>query len=47
VARVDASSDVRAGGRARLWLDTNKIHVFDPSDGSSMTRQREEEPAAS
>ena len=38
VARVDAGSGVRAGERTRLWLDTSKIHVFDPSDGHSMTR---------
>jgi multiple sugar transport system ATP-binding protein len=38
VARVDAASGVRAGERTKLWLDTNKIHVFDPSDGHSMTR---------
>ena len=38
VARVDAGSGVRAGERAKLWLDIAKIHVFDPSDGHSMTR---------
>jgi multiple sugar transport system ATP-binding protein len=38
VARVDAGSDVRAGQRAKLWLDTEKIHIFDPSDGRSLTR---------
>jgi multiple sugar transport system ATP-binding protein len=45
VARVDAASDVRPGSTARLWLDTNKLHLFDPSDGSSMTRPKEAEPA--
>jgi multiple sugar transport system ATP-binding protein len=38
VARVDAASDVRAGQRSKLWLDTEKIHIFDPSDGRSLTR---------
>jgi multiple sugar transport system ATP-binding protein len=38
VARVDAGSSVKAGERAKLWLDIAKIHVFDPSDGHSMTR---------
>jgi multiple sugar transport system ATP-binding protein len=38
VARVDAASDVRAGQRSTLWLDTEKIHLFDPSDGRSLTR---------
>jgi multiple sugar transport system ATP-binding protein len=38
VARVDAESGVKAGERTKLWLDTHKIHVFDPSDGHSLTR---------
>jgi len=38
VARVDAASNVKAGERATLWLDTEKLHVFDPSDGMSLTR---------
>jgi multiple sugar transport system ATP-binding protein len=38
VARVDANSAVKPGERTRLWLDVTKLHVFDPSDGASMTR---------
>ena len=38
VARVDAGSNVRAGERAKLWLDTGKLHLFDPANGQSMTR---------
>jgi multiple sugar transport system ATP-binding protein len=38
VARVDATSDVKAGERAKLWLDTNKLHIFNPADGQSLTR---------
>jgi multiple sugar transport system ATP-binding protein len=38
VARLDAASDVRAGQRAKLWLNTEKLHLFDPSDGRSLTR---------
>jgi multiple sugar transport system ATP-binding protein len=38
VARVDASSGVKAGERARLWLDTDKLHLFSASDGLSLTR---------
>jgi multiple sugar transport system ATP-binding protein len=38
VARVDAASGVKAGERARLWLDTDKLHLFNPSDGLSLTR---------
>jgi multiple sugar transport system ATP-binding protein len=38
VARVDANSNVKAGERSRLWLNVQKLHVFDPSDGASLTR---------
>ncbi|MEA2383638.1 MAG: hypothetical protein QOH72_4711, partial [Solirubrobacteraceae bacterium] len=34
----DAGSTVKAGERAKLWLDTAKIHLFNPSDGHSLTR---------
>ena len=39
VARVDAASDMAEGQRAKIWLDTRKLHMFDPSDGSSLTRE--------
>jgi multiple sugar transport system ATP-binding protein len=42
VARVDAASDVKAGERSRLWVDTQKLHLFDPSDGTSMTIPHQE-----
>jgi multiple sugar transport system ATP-binding protein len=45
VARVDAGSEVRPGTRTRLWLDVRKLHVFDPSDGASMTRPKDATPA--
>src|SRR3954452_2810118 len=38
VARVDAASAVKAGEKARLWLDTDKLHLFNASDGLSLTR---------
>jgi multiple sugar transport system ATP-binding protein len=46
VARVDAGSDVKPGSRARLWLDVRKLHLFDPSDGSSMTLPKDLTPTA-
>jgi multiple sugar transport system ATP-binding protein len=46
VARVDADSDVQAGQRAKLWLDTRKLHLFDPHDGASLTRPREQQEQA-
>jgi multiple sugar transport system ATP-binding protein len=45
VARLDPASRVRTGERSRLWVDTSKIHLFDPKDGRSLTRARAEEPA--
>src|SRR3954470_24472481 len=38
VARVDAASAVKAGEKARLWLDTDKLHLFNAGDGLSLTR---------
>jgi multiple sugar transport system ATP-binding protein len=37
VARVDAASRIKRGEEAELWLDTSKLHFFDPSSGQSMT----------
>jgi multiple sugar transport system ATP-binding protein len=37
VARLDAASEVREGEQARLWLDTARVHLFDPQDGRSLT----------
>jgi multiple sugar transport system ATP-binding protein len=36
VARLDPESKVEAGQKARLALDTSKLHLFDPSDGTSL-----------
>ena len=38
VARVDAASELTAGRRGTLWLDTRKLHLFNPADGHSLTR---------
>jgi multiple sugar transport system ATP-binding protein len=35
-ARLDAASDVRRGRDARLWYDTAKLHLFDPSSGKNL-----------
>ena len=45
VARLDATSDVRPGRRARLWVDSRKLHLFDAKDGTSLTRAPEEAAA--
>jgi multiple sugar transport system ATP-binding protein len=33
VARLEAASQIRRGQEAELWLDTTKMHFFDPSGG--------------
>jgi multiple sugar transport system ATP-binding protein len=38
VARLNADSAVARGERAKLWLDSSKLHLFDPQTGSSLTR---------
>jgi multiple sugar transport system ATP-binding protein len=36
VARVSAESTIAAGERARLWLNTEKLHLFDPRTGENL-----------
>jgi multiple sugar transport system ATP-binding protein len=37
VARVDAASQIKRGEETELWVDTSKLHFFDPSSGESLT----------
>jgi multiple sugar transport system ATP-binding protein len=37
VARLDASSRIRRGERAKLWADTGRLRLFDPDSGASLT----------
>ncbi len=37
VARLDAASEAHAGQQTELWLDTDKLHVFDAASGVSLT----------
>ncbi|MBX5442524.1 MAG: sn-glycerol-3-phosphate ABC transporter ATP-binding protein UgpC [Solirubrobacteraceae bacterium] len=37
VARLNPDSTVARGERARLWLDSTKLHLFDPKTGESLT----------
>jgi multiple sugar transport system ATP-binding protein len=39
VARVSPESDVRSGEKARLWVDSSRLHLFDAADGSSLRRR--------
>jgi multiple sugar transport system ATP-binding protein len=38
VVSIDASSRIRAGRAAEFWLDSRKVHVFDPTSGENLTR---------
>jgi multiple sugar transport system ATP-binding protein len=36
VARLNAETDITRGAKARFWLDTDKMHLFDPDTGESL-----------
>jgi multiple sugar transport system ATP-binding protein len=36
VARLDAASPVRRGEERELWVDSTKLHLFDPETGQSL-----------
>jgi multiple sugar transport system ATP-binding protein len=38
VARLDAASPVKRGEEAELWVDSTKLHLFDPESGESLKR---------
>jgi multiple sugar transport system ATP-binding protein len=38
VARLDAASKVERGQPAELWLDSSKMHFFDPGTGKNLRR---------
>ncbi len=42
VVTLDASSRIRGGRAAELWLDTRKLHLFDAETGENLTRDAEE-----
>ncbi|MDG4826681.1 hypothetical protein O7635_32940 [Asanoa sp. WMMD1127] len=37
VCRFSAESMVKEGDTARVWVNLEKIHLFDPSDGRNLT----------
>jgi multiple sugar transport system ATP-binding protein len=41
VVSIDSSSRIREGREAEFWLDTRKLHVFDPKTGENLTRDAE------
>ncbi len=38
---IDATSRIREGREAEFWLDSRKVHVFDPQTGDNLTRDAE------
>jgi multiple sugar transport system ATP-binding protein len=36
VARLDADSRIREGENVELWLDTTRLHLFDPETGHNL-----------
>ena len=36
VARLDAASKITRGDEAELWVDTSKLHLFDPDSGERL-----------
>jgi multiple sugar transport system ATP-binding protein len=41
VVSIDAASRMREGHEAEFWLDTSKMHIFDPKSGDNLTRDPE------
>jgi len=38
IARLDASSGIRRGEKAKLWADTERLLLFDPESGASLAK---------
>jgi multiple sugar transport system ATP-binding protein len=38
IARLDASSKLGEGAEGELWVDTSKLHLFDPDTGERIGR---------
>ncbi|CAN5219199.1 sn-glycerol-3-phosphate ABC transporter ATP-binding protein UgpC [soil metagenome] len=41
VVGLDGSSTVAAGDEAEIWMNTKKLHLFDPATGENLTVDRE------
>jgi multiple sugar transport system ATP-binding protein len=46
VARLDPASRAGEGQELELWVDATKLHLFDPSDGRSLTTDARGAPSA-
>ena len=41
IVSIDSTSRIREGREADFWLDSRKVHVFDPHSGENLTRDAE------
>ena len=41
IVSIDSTSRIRQGRDAEFWVDTRKIHCFDPESGENLTRDAE------
>ena len=41
IVSIDAASRIREGREAEFWMDTRKVHYFDPASGDNLTRDAE------
>ena len=41
IISIDATSRIREGRDAEFWIDTRKVHCFDPASGDNLTRDAE------
>ena len=41
IVSIDSTSRIREGRDAEFWIDTRKIHCFDPASGDNLTRDAE------
>ncbi|RZT86123.1 carbohydrate ABC transporter ATP-binding protein (CUT1 family) [Pseudonocardia sediminis] len=41
IVSIDSTSRIREGRESKFWLDSRKIHVFDPATGDNLTRDAE------
>ncbi len=41
IIAIDAASRIRPGRKADIWVDTRKMHLFDPKSGENLTRDAE------
>jgi len=46
VARLNPESEISDGGKAKLWFDGAKLHLFDPADGANLRHGKTDQKAA-